>query len=316
MKTSMDVHDEPLIEILPGPTLTAEQELKYDTLLGLASQWNQSFDGSPLAEHERRWITRECLIRYLRACKWITEHSLARLKATILWRREQRIDDLTAEGPMLEELSTGRLIPLGYDKTGRPCLYYNLLKDTPELSHVHLSHLFFMTERAIDMMHPGVESITVIIDLRGASRSLMPSMTKLRAYIAAFQEHNPERLGLAILPTAIPWWFNSLWKIMRLFIDPAVKKKIKLNREASHYITKDQLWTDHGGSLDFELDDDYWDEFLGEAGKRRGEYVKRWEAAGKRLGESEEYLRGGGRFDDGFGINLTMVACVIENESC
>lgn len=279
---------------MPSPELTEEQDSKYTELLSLVSKWSDSFHGHPLEEQERLFLTRECLLRYLRASKWDVGHSLTRLEATLLWRRERHIDDLGSGGQMNDEIRTGRLIPLGHDNNGRPCLYFDLSKETPKLSEIQMDHLCFMTERIIDMMQPGIESITVIIDLNNVSRNQMPSIAKVRAYITAFQEHNPERLGLVIVPSTVPWWFYGIWRVIRYFLDPAVKDKIILEGDWGRYVSKDKLWTKYGGDMEFELDHDtYWTRFLDEAGKRRGEYVRRWESCGNRTGESEISLRGG-----------------------
>ena len=46
--------------------------------------------------------------------------------------------------------------------------------------------------------------------------------------------------------------------------------------------------------MEFEYDHSvYWPAFIRLAANRRGEYQARWEKAGKRIGEHEDYLRGG-----------------------
>ena len=61
------------------------------------------------------------------------------------------------------------------------------------------------------------------------------------------------------------------------------------------YVPAEQLWSaDWGGNLDFDYDHSvYWPALNEMCRKRREEKLKRWEAAGKEIGELEEYLAGG-----------------------
>lgn len=57
----------------------------------------------------------------------------------------------------------------------------------------------------------------------------------------------------------------------------------------------EQLWSaDWGGDMDFEYDHDvYWSALHDMCQKSREQRAGRWAAAGKEVGESEEYLAGG-----------------------
>jgi hypothetical protein len=61
------------------------------------------------------------------------------------------------------------------------------------------------------------------------------------------------------------------------------------------YVPPEQLWSaDWGGDMDFDYDHDtYWPALNELCKKRREERRRRWEAGGKIVGESEDYLVGG-----------------------
>lgn len=101
---------------IPRPPLTADQEKLYETFLERVSAWTKlpttsakSSPESPLTDSERLFLTRECLLRYLRATSWNVVHAETRLKATLVWRREYGVEKLTSEYIEIEN-ATGIVI--------------------------------------------------------------------------------------------------------------------------------------------------------------------------------------------------------------
>lgn len=83
-------------------------------------------------------------------------------------------------------------------------------------------------------------------------------------------------------------------KLINPFIDPTTREKIKHNEKINQYVPSEQLLKDYGGEVDFVYDHQvYWPALLEFAATRREEYTARWVRGGKRIGESERYLRGG-----------------------
>jgi hypothetical protein len=91
---------------LPKPVeLTADEKAKYDEVLQYmkslrelptsSNKKNKEF--APISEIEEYFLTRECILRYLRATKWHVNEAKKRLEGTIVWRREYGTDTLTAE---------------------------------------------------------------------------------------------------------------------------------------------------------------------------------------------------------------------------
>src|ERR1700761_637994 len=82
----------PLPQCKPAPQteLTTEQAKKYEDLLALVNTWTEIPTASgrnppkePITDEERLWLTRECLLRYLRASKWSPTEAPKRLLATL-----------------------------------------------------------------------------------------------------------------------------------------------------------------------------------------------------------------------------------------
>ena len=84
--------------------LTADQEKRYEELLQRVLAWtklatasDKTSSESPLTDSERLFLTRECLLRYLRATTWNVAQAETRLKATLVWRREYGVEKLTSD---------------------------------------------------------------------------------------------------------------------------------------------------------------------------------------------------------------------------
>ncbi|KAI0119140.1 CRAL/TRIO domain-containing protein [Daldinia grandis] len=279
------------------PALTTDQTTKYDWLLNRIKEWTevQSKEKSgPLTDSEKMWLTRECLLRYLRATKWHEKDAEKRLQETLAWRREYGVEELTADhiGP---ENATGKQILLGYDKHCRPCHYLNPGRQNTEVSPRQVQHLVFMLERVIDLMPAQQETLSLLINFKsGKSRTnTAPGIGQGREVLGILQTHYPERLGRAMIIN-IPWVVNGFFKLITPFIDPLTREKLKFNEDMTQYVPKEQLWAEFsGGELQFEYTHDiYWPALQRLCAEKRAEQVQRWEAGGKQIGEKEDYLKG------------------------
>lgn len=186
----------------PAP-LTAEQQKKYDDLLAAAKTWESlpktsanTSETAPLTDDERLWLTRECLLRYLRATKWNLPQAIKRVQETLVWRREYGTESFTAEY-ISEENATGKQVLFGFDKEGRPCLYLLPNKQNTPNSPKQVQHLVYMLERTLDIAPPGQETLGLLIDFSKSSAKSNPSVGTGRAVLNILQNHYPERLGRA-----------------------------------------------------------------------------------------------------------------------
>lgn len=142
------------------------------------------------------WLTRECLLRYLRASKWSLPDATKRLLTTLVWRREYILHEHNADY-FSEENSTGKQVIFGWDVATRPCLYLNPGRQNTPRSEKQVQHLVFMLERTIDLMGPGQETLALLINFREAMNG--PKTGQARQVLNILQSHYPERLGKALV---------------------------------------------------------------------------------------------------------------------
>lgn len=285
----------------PQPELTPEQVTKYEALLAQARNFaeitcpKEPSKSGPIVDRELMWMTRECLLRYLRATKWTVDDSAKRLLSTLAWRREYGLDDFTPEY-ISPEQETGKQMIFGFDKMGRPCQYLNPNRQNTDASPRQIHHLFYMVERVAEMMPSGVETLSLMINFKPskARQNTSVPIATAREVLHILQNHYPERLGKALIIN-VPWVVWGFFKIVTPFIDPVTREKLKFNEDMKLYVPPEQLWSaDWGGNLDFEYDHDtYWPALNEMCREKREEKIRRWEAAGKQVGESEVYLTGG-----------------------
>ncbi|PQK15620.1 hypothetical protein BB8028_0005g11320 [Beauveria bassiana] len=285
----------------PRPKLSPDQEVKYKTLLSEVMSWtiitcdNDFSKSGPITSRERIWLTRECLLRYLRATKWSIDEAVKRLQATLVWRREYGLDDLTPEC-LSPEQETGKQIILGYDKLGRPCQYLSPGRQNTDPSPRQIQLLFYMLERMIDMMPPGVESLVLMINFRPSKerQNTTIPVSMAREILSLLQNHYPERLGM-VLMINVHWIIRAFLKIISVFMDPTTRDKFKYDNDTAHHVPIEQLWSDDWpGQLNFEYEHKvYWPTLNKECKQRREASAARWLAAGGVVGESEDYLVGG-----------------------
>lgn len=287
----------------PRPTqpLTPDQQTKYTSLLTTVRSWttlpSTSAPKSPktaLTDTERLWLTRECLLRYLRASKWNLPHAATRLEATLIWRREYGVEAHTADY-ISPENETGKQVILGYDNDCRPCLYLNPHKQNTQKSDKQIHHLVFMLETCIDLMPPGTETLVLLVNFKDARKGDNASPGQGRQVISILQNHYPERLGRACLKD-VPWIIWGFFKIINPFIDPLTREKMKFDVDLRELVPPEQLLRSYGGNCEFEYEHTiYWPKLIAMAEERRAAMRERWEGAGKRVGESEAYLKGVGK---------------------
>lgn len=189
---------------ISNPSLTPQQQSKYDWLLEKVRSWTEipSAKGKngPLTDNEKIWLTKESLLRYLRATKWDQNEAEKRLLETLTWRREYGVEDLTADY-IEPENETGKQVIVGFDKQGRPCHYLNPGRQNTEVTPRQVQHVVFMLERVIDLIPAEQEKICLLIDFKtGPKRTnTAPGIGQGREVLNILQTHYPERLGRALI---------------------------------------------------------------------------------------------------------------------
>ncbi|EGS17624.1 putative phosphatidylinositol transporter protein [Thermochaetoides thermophila DSM 1495] len=283
----------------PRDVLTPEQQQKYDWLLSQARSWTDvpstSGKNGPLTDSERFWLTRDCLLRYLRATKWHERDAEKRVLETLAWRRDYGVEELTPEYISIEN-ETGKQIILGYDREGRVCHYLNPGRQNTDASPRQVQHLVYMVERVIDLMPAGQETLALLINFKQSKTrsNTTPGMSLAREVLHILQHHYPERLGRALIIN-MPWFVTTFFKLITPFIDPRTREKLKFNEDMSQYVPPEQMWNEFStGMLEFEYEHAvYWPALHELCRKRRQERWERWVKGGKVIGESEDFLAGG-----------------------
>jgi hypothetical protein len=282
------------------PDLTTDQQEKYNKFLATVEGWTEipnsleaSASKSPIEEHERMYLTRDCLLRYLRADKWNLSAAETRLRNTLAWRREFGVDKKLTPEYMSIENETGKQLIVGFDNEGRPCQIMRPSKQNTERGPRQIEHLVFMLERSIDLMPAGQETLTLQINFAETKAGQGATLAQGRQTLWILQNHYPERLGRALV-TNVPWMIWGFFKLITPFIDPLTKEKIKFNEDSKLHVPPEQLLKECGGLVEFEYDHaQYWPALNKLAEQKRAERKARWEKAGKRVGEYENYLKGG-----------------------
>ncbi|TAQ90614.1 hypothetical protein B7494_g1071 [Chlorociboria aeruginascens] len=277
--------------------LTADQQLKYEAVLEAVKGWKEIPStigkGGPITDNEIMWLTRECLLRYLRATKWSTSEAIKRLLGTLTWRRDYGVEDLTGDY-ISPENETGKQMIVGYDNGARPCLYLNPGRQNTEPSPRQVQHLVFMVEHVLSFTVPGQETLALLINFKSSKSrtNTAPGIGQGRECLNILQTHYPERLGRALIVN-VPWVVWGFFKLITPFIDPLTREKLKFNEDMRQHVPPEQLWTEFQGDLEFEYEHEtYWPALLKLCEERRAEYRERWAKAGKHYGESESYLKG------------------------
>ncbi|KAI5289341.1 hypothetical protein KEM54_004035 [Ascosphaera aggregata] len=238
------------------------------------------------------WLTRECLLRYLRATKWNVHDAIARLEKTLVWRREYGVEKHDSDYINIE-MVTGKMLIQGFDNSGRPCLYMDPSKQNTERSPRQIQALVFMLERMIDLMEPGQESLAMLANFKTTKVSQAPGVGQGKETLVILQNHYPERLGRAMIIN-IPFAINGFFKLITPFIDPVTREKLKFNEDLRQLVPPSQLIDAFGGDVKFEYDHSvFWPALMALSNKRREAYRQRWIKRGKKIGESEYYLKGG-----------------------
>ncbi|KAJ6037081.1 hypothetical protein N7540_001360 [Penicillium herquei] len=280
--------------------LTADQQTKYEAVLKTASEWTtvpntseKNAPTDPITDDERMWLTRECLLRYLRATKWNVQEAETRLLGTLTWRREYGLEKFTPDYISVEN-ETGKQIILGYDINARPCLYLRPSEQNTEKSDRQIHHLVFMLERLIDIMGPDQETLALVVNFGGSKSGQNASIGQAKQTLSILQNHYPERLGRALVVNS-PFYIWGFFKIITPFIDPLTREKLKFNEDLRLHVPAEQLMKTVGGDVEFEYDHSvYWPALNKLAEQRRDAKRERWVENGKRVGESENFLKGEG----------------------
>ncbi|PLW29140.1 hypothetical protein PCANC_22415 [Puccinia coronata f. sp. avenae] len=246
--------------------------------------------GGPLSNWETcSLLNREALLRCLRADKWELAKCQTRIEETIVWRRSLGGDGIEIEeqaAAIKNEAQSGKMFTLGFDNIGRPIVHMRPRHQTKGSSNNRFPLAFWLIDRAIDLMPPGVESILLVIDLAGPQES--PSVKQQKDFVKTLGAHYCERLGQALvvnMPTLFVW----VLKLLKPVIDPVTFAKAVVDKaDPLKFAPAEQLDSAAGGTNGYEFDiANYWPALTSECTRRRHARLDEWVKSGKTVGSSE-----------------------------
>ncbi|KOS14725.1 hypothetical protein Malapachy_0985 [Malassezia pachydermatis] len=218
--------------------------------------------------YEHHWLSDPLIYsRYIRATRGDLKSAKKRIIETLTWRRDYR-PEIIPPGEVSEEAYTGKHVITGFDRDTRPILYLRPGRENTKPSPRQIRYMVWSLERAIDLMQPGQESVTIIVDFHGAQFSTMPSLGTARHVAHILQTHYAERLGRAFVFNT-PKFITAFFTALSPFLDPVTKDKIRFNYDrVTDFIAPDQLDAQFpGGNYAYRFDFDvYWPALIEKCG--------------------------------------------------
>jgi len=220
-----------------------EQAARTSYVYFLAVTKEGYVDAPSVLEHLRRSkalaMARRCLV----ADKGKPDVALTRLRSTLVWRKEMDIDGMrtcfqeddeshaTMRSSLSHSMSTGLYSVRGYDREGRTVQSMTPARKvsdaTPEeilaATVYHGERAIACTERRSKDAH---EKYYVAFDYSGFKYEHAISLAAAKMVVFALRDHYCERVQAIYLLDA-PMVFQMFWNIIKPFIDPDTKKKIK-----------------------------------------------------------------------------------------
>ena len=257
----------------------------------------------PLVTEEKFWLTRECMLRYLKGNKGNVQITIQKLEETLVWRREVGLTVVSKDTKPLDadlvapENETGKEVILGFDQERRPLLYMKNGRQNTEASFRQVQQLIYIMEAATTFCPQGVDSLTVLIDFKHYKEPCiisdkMPSMSISKLSLNVLQNHYPERLGKGILVN-IPWFAWAFLKMMYPFLDPETRQKAIFDEPFEKYIEPSQLDALYNGELEFHYKHEvYWPDLTAKVKKLKESQYSKFLKFGGIVGISEFDLKG------------------------
>lgn len=198
------------------------------------------------------------LIRLLVAREFQEQKALEMWEKFVVWRREFGADAIK-ESVIEGELSTGKAFWHKCDKNGHPCMIVKTARHFPEQSSVDslLKFAVFLIETGTRLAdEQGKDGkICVLWDRKGFSmknfdKRLLGLLKKLSGIL---QDNYAERLD-SIYIMFPNWFFRTMFKVLKPFLNKKTKEKIKLvgnYKELEKFFDKDCILKEMEGTSDF-----------------------------------------------------------------
>lgn len=187
-------------------------------------------------DYDESFCDEACLMRYLRARSMDVTKAHTMLKATLAWRKESRVDSLTAEEfADCKYLRDGWMYVDGNDAEGRAVVTFRKRRDKLPLceADAYLRFMMFTVETAIKNMKNGQDRWIFILDMTVYSPANAPALSTTLSVLHMLANHYPERLHKAYIVNA-PAVFQVAYKVVYPFVDPVSRSKVEFVNPADY----------------------------------------------------------------------------------
>lgn len=182
---------------------------------------------SDLSMEMPSFLTDGTIRRFLRTKNWSIEQATKALKEDVKWRRQFKPDKICWEDLACKENEVRRAyLPDYLDKNGRIVSVVMTSIKSLTSTKEHIRQLVYNLENmAMSSEDAQDENVVWICDFRGWTLSSTP-LWETRQSLQILQNYYPGLIGAAILSNP-PKIFESFWKIVKHFIEPALHERVK-----------------------------------------------------------------------------------------
>ncbi|KAJ2528448.1 phosphatidylinositol transfer protein csr1 [Coemansia sp. RSA 1937] len=200
------------------------------------------------------------VLRFLRARKWDVCAAFAMLRKALEWRAGQALDEIMFYGESqlhMHTMKSGLAFACTRDRLNNPVFVIRVrVNMARERSIAAIKRFLCWQIETSQLLASGVDGrVTLVFDMSGFTRDNI-DLQLVRTLITLLTNYYPETLGVMLIYVN-SLLFSGLWALIAPFIDPNVKAKIILARNASGlvpFIDRKCLPVELGGSKAFKYE--------------------------------------------------------------
>ncbi|KAJ2355334.1 phosphatidylinositol transfer protein csr1 [Coemansia sp. RSA 2618] len=198
------------------------------------------------------------VLRFLRARKWDVADAFSMLWKTLQWRSGQAIDEITYYGESQlhkHTLETGLAFACTRDRLGNPVYVVRVRANVARDRNIQAIKRFLCWQiETSQLLATGSADgrVTMVFDMTDFTRENI-DLKLVRTLITLLTNYYPETLGILMLYVN-SLLFSGLWTLISPFIDPVVRSKIVMTKNArdlAPFIDASELVTELGGKKEF-----------------------------------------------------------------
>jgi DNA-binding protein H-NS len=225
----------------------AEKEKLSETEIEALEQFREKIKQLPTPRDSE--CTEAAHLRWLKARKFDVEKAHEMYENYITWRTERGIENLSVSS-FDQAIKTKAVSFMGEDKQGRCGIVIFPARHVPgTIECTELENLLAFTIEAACHCQTKNDKFAILFDYDGWGLSCVDSNVD-KVIMNIGQNNYPERLGEALLIRP-PWYFSTVWSIVKVFLDEKTKSKfqfVKCYDELRERFTPENLLEKYGGT--------------------------------------------------------------------